>query len=259
MGLPVQFNHERSIAAIFSNSVQFIQVNWKQLLQSYLIICPVFILPGVIYGHFHPFVVTHVKLPHQYWDIILKGYTEDGIIRSLLGDITLTAMATTTLTYIKLCYQNGDAPTVKAIWNQFMASFIIYYITFVLIVNVVNLSLLLLVPGIYLIPVAALAISAMMLETLSPREAVSSGFRLIKNNWGVMFGALFCGLLTALAALLVIFRPLSKILLHIQPSIIKDILGLLLAVLCQCLLIPLFVGLAFCYFSLKPSQVVQSV
>lgn len=257
MNLPNQINHERSIGAIFSSTIYFIQLNWKPLLRSWLIFCRLFILPTVVFNYYYPAVaVPHIKGQYNaelaLWTNYRRYFTENAIIRSILGKFSTTAVGITTLTYIKFYMQDGIPMPTQTIYGRFKRSYITYFIIFILADFIFKAGMLLfVVPGIYLTPVIGLIIAAMLLEDQPLPDAVRRGFKLIKDNWWFSFGSLICTGLIAGIPLYIIHKAVS----HITSSpIVKSVAMIPFDLAAQCLQIIPFIGLAFCYYALKGLQ-----
>jgi predicted membrane metal-binding protein len=115
-------------------------------------------------------------------------------------------------------------------------------------------------PGIYLYPITSLISAVIVFENSSLGNAFDRGFKLIKGNWWVTFGALFIIIIVFAFAAMLAFLPITFIatgsLLFSKYSVSMPILIIrtILSSLVHVFMILPYVVVALSYFSLVESK-----
>jgi hypothetical protein len=203
-------------------------------------------------------------------DAIISGNTKDpsrifsweyaaSLIFSLLF---YTSISLTVFTYIKLYIEKGNqAPEVEEVWTEFKQVFIKFFFSNVLLgILVIIGCFLCLLPGIYLYPITSLIAAIIVFESSSLSYAFDRGFKLIKGNWWVTFGALFIIIIVFAFAAMLAFLPITFIatgsLLFSKYSVSMPILIIrtILSSLVHVFMILPYIVVALSYFSLVESK-----
>jgi len=266
----IELAKTRDFGEIISDSFLFIRENFKQLLSCFFIFCGIFLLAGVISG-----VMLQIKMMDVISDsespVLESGrgawaaYGFDAIfagIIALAGYITLTV---TIISFMALYKQKGNiAPTNEELWG-----YIKYYFFKILGVGILNYIILIIafilciLPGIYLSPILGLILPIVIVENASFGYAWDQSFRLIKENWWTVFGALFItelilGICSGVVNLPFQVVNVWSVFLHKIPnvhlSIFSVIIGSILKVLSMAFYILPLVTLGICYFSLTEAK-----
>jgi hypothetical protein len=95
--------------------------------------------------------------------------------------------------YISVYIQkNNETPTVPEVWGYFKYYFWRVLGSSILIFFVVLVATMLcIIPGIYVGPIMYLVIPIIVIENSSFSYAFNKSFRLVKNNWWLLFGVIF--------------------------------------------------------------------
>jgi hypothetical protein len=250
MNLPAGYDPQKNLNAVIHNTTKFIQINWKPLLAVYCIICTLFLVPGVVFDYLYP---THYPSPGQHR---INNYSAERLqhtgIRVLLSTLGDTALAATVLWFIKLYVQNGVVPSAKQVWNSFKLLYLRYYFALILIYVVVILGfVLLIVPGALLAPIAALTVVIMVFDNLGLTEARRRGQNLATQNWDLTLGVFYFFVL-AIVILLIAKFGIGAVMAKAAPYDGRMMIIKLLFIYVSHIILTLqFIGMSFCYLSIK--------
>lgn len=182
----VELNKIRDLGELVDDSILFLKQNWRPLFKTYFIICGFFWVAGMI-----------ISVLNQTQSFRLQGYGESVysltyFLSVLFTFINITFLMLTALSFVALYKEKGNqAPNVEEVW-----SYVKYYIarafasSLLLILMVAAGTLFCVIPGIYLLPVALLILTIIVLENASLSYAFNLAFRIIKNNWWSLFSTL---------------------------------------------------------------------
>jgi len=267
----IELAKTRDFGEIISDSFSFIRENFKQLLSCFFIFCGIFLLAGA---------VSNIMLQLKISDIVNNfgggsfdnggnifsaAYGVNTIIAALVGIAGNIALMVTILSFMALYKQKGNiAPTNEEVWGYIKHYFLkilgVSILNYILIVIALILCIL---PGIYLSPIFGLIFPIIIVENSSFGYAWDQSFRLIKENWWKVFGAIFITWLILIICSGVINLPFQavnvwSVFLHKIPtthlSFFSIIIGSILKELSTAFYILPLVTLGICYFSLTEAK-----
>ena len=257
MDQKVELRQVRGFGELVNDTFTFAKQNLKPLLYSLLVICGFFFVAHTVSAVFYAMNVN---------DAISEGdmknpariFSWEYAISTLFSVVFYSSIALTIFCYIKLYLEKGnEAPEVEEVWAEFKQFFWRFLgcnilLGILLIVGFVFCLL----PGFYLLPITSLISAVIVFENTSFLYAFDRGFRLIKNNWWVTFGALFIMFIIVAAASMIVILPISliatgsllftKVALSTPLLIIRTVLSSLVQVF---MLLP-YVLISLSYFSL---------
>ncbi|MDB4922373.1 hypothetical protein [Mucilaginibacter sp.] len=194
MKQPIELRRLRDFGQIINDTFTFLKENFKQLFIFVLIICGFFIILGTIST-----VFTLNNAGHSYTS---DNYEERSraliYLISVLTNLFILILAHLCIFLVTLCYvslyiqKNNSAATLPEVWGYFRYYFFRAFGSGLVITILSALGFLFcLIPGIYLMPIFYLIIPIIVIENASFRYAFNKSFRLIKDNWWVVFGVIF--------------------------------------------------------------------
>jgi len=196
MKQPLELRRLRDFGQIINDSFTFLKENFKPLFKALLIICGFFILIGIVSTTFtYMNVDTTIHLDTNSYDVQTKPYEYivGALISALILLLTQAFIHLVTVCYISVYLQKNNAtPTLAEVWGYFK-----YYFFRILGSGILMFFMLIagfvfcIIPAIYLGTVFHLIIPIIVIENSSFGYAFSKSFRLIKNNWWLVFGVIF--------------------------------------------------------------------
>jgi hypothetical protein len=197
----VELNKIRSFNEIIDDSLLFFKQNLKPLFKTYFVICGFFWAAGLI--------VSIFSQVHAY-TLEAEGASTFDVtffIAIFFEVINFTAVTVTVLSFMA-AYRDKDreTPTVEEVWGYVKFYFLRTFTGVVLLgIGLAIATACCLFPGVYLWPVFSLILTIMVIENTTFGYAFNHAFRLIKDNWGYVFGIMIVtGLLVAAAMILFI-------------------------------------------------------
>lgn len=196
MKQPIELRRMRDFGQIINDSFTFLKENFKPLFKSLFIICGFFILIGIISTAFtYMNISTVFTLDMNSYDAQSKpfAYFLSAFVSAFILLITQAFIYLVTLCYISVYLQKNNAtPTLAEVWGYFRYYFFRVLGGSILIYFILIISFLLcVIPGIYMFPIVYLIIPIIVIENSSFGYAFNKSFRLIKNNWWLVFGVIF--------------------------------------------------------------------
>ncbi len=194
MKQPIELRKVRDFGQLVNDSFTFLKENFKALFIPLLVICGFFIVLGTI-GTAFTYLKKSDMYSANYDDYSNKNiqYLISLLISTLILIITQACIHLVTICYISVYLQKGNVqPVFAEVWGYFR-----YYFFRVLWASIVVTLLFLLgfvlcfIPGIYLMPILYLIIPIIVIENSSFSYAFNKSFRIIKENWWVVFGVIF--------------------------------------------------------------------
>jgi hypothetical protein len=195
MKQPIELRRLRDFGQIITDSFTFLKENFKPMFSALIIICGFFIIIGTIstvFTYMNILTPFNVKI-NRYDPATSLAFFTSALINAFILLLTHAFIYLATLCYISVYIQKNNAtPTLAEVWGYFR-----YYFFRVLGSGIVIFFLLLVgfllcfIPGIYLMPVMYLILPIIVIENASFSYAFNKSFRLIKNNWWVVFGVIF--------------------------------------------------------------------
>ncbi|GAB2974789.1 hypothetical protein GCM10027049_06420 [Mucilaginibacter puniceus] len=262
----VEFAKVRDFGEIISDSFLFVRENFKSLISAFFTFCGIFLLAAAVLGILNQFKMADVyRDPQMASNAVAKIFSVEYFLALLFSMLSITAIMVTTLTYITLYREKGNiAPTNEEIWGYFKYYYLkIFGSTLINIVIAFIGFIFCVIPGIYLYPILGLIFPIMMVENTSYGYAFSKSFKLIKNNWWLVFGSLFImGLIVSIAMGIAVapFSVTSFIDTLVNPQkglqISKPmaVAAVIVGQICHALYVLPFVTLALCYFSVSEGK-----
>ena len=216
MKQPIELRRLRDFGQIINDSFTFLKENFKPLFKSLFIICGFFILVGIISTVFTYMNMSSIfNLDMNTYEAQSKPFTYiiSAIISAFVVALTQAFIYLVTLCYISVYLQkNKITPELAEVWGYFkyyffrvLGSSILVFFMFVIA------CMLCLIPGLYVLPVFYLIIPIMVMENSSFGYAFNKSFRLIKNNWWLVFGVIFIMSLIVGIAGSIVSLPISFI------------------------------------------------
>ncbi len=194
----VQLRKIRNVSEIIDDSALFVKQNYKQLSKAYFTICGFFWVATMVVSIFYQ----------------LQPGAGDGVYFLLFCQfLNFTVITITGISYIAV-YNNKDnqPPDLAEVWGYFK-----YYFFRVLGCNILLVICLAIgtvccfFPGVYLFPILSLVPVIMIIDNGSISYSFSHSFKIIKNNWGPVFGVILMGLLLVFAVTILCGIPVSII------------------------------------------------
>lgn len=195
MKKPFELRRVRDFGQIISDSFTFFKDNLKPLFKCLFIICGFFIALGSVSSIF-----TYLSMSSFYTMDATSfnsskpmSYVIHVLINAFVSILSQAFIHLTTLCYISVYLEkNNTQPTLAEVWGYFK-----YYALRVLGSGIVIFFMLVLgfllclIPGLYLTPISYLIIPIIVIENSSFGYAFNKSFRLIKDNWWLVFGVIF--------------------------------------------------------------------
>ncbi|HAL83243.1 MAG TPA: hypothetical protein DCO83_14265 [Mucilaginibacter sp.] len=265
MKQPIELRKLRDFGQIINDSFTFLKENFKPLFKSLFIICGFFILIGIVSTVFtYMNFSTVFKFDMNSYDAQTQPMTYfiSAFVSAFIVVLTQAFIHLVTLCYISVYLQkNNTTPTLAEVWGYFRFYFFRVLWSGILIFFIIAVGFVLcIIPGIYLMTVSYLIIPIIVIENSSFSYAFNKSFRLIKNNWWLVFGVIFImSLIVGIASSIVSmpitlvtvgdkFLPLKglKLPLIIISSVLRNIL--LLAYVLPA------IAVCLCYFNLSEEK-----
>jgi hypothetical protein len=199
----VELQRVREFGDILSDSILFLRQNFVPLLKCYVVICGFFLVANAA-------VEIEGKLSDlDAFDQQQSVFTGSYWLSLLFNLVSSSAVTITTFSYIALYKAKGNqAPEVREVWGYFRYFFFrIFFSNLLIAVCVVIGFFLCIIPGIYMIPLAALLIPVMIMENASLSYALDQARKLIKENWWFVFGTLLIVALIIASAMAMVILP----------------------------------------------------
>lgn len=269
----IELAKTRDFGEIIADTFLFIKQNFKPLLSCFFVFCGFFLLAGMVTGIMEQIRVSDL-LNNAFSDPsgpisttnrfshIFELDTLLTLIFALLNHVTVMAAI---MSFMALYKQKGNiAPTNAEVWVYFK-----YYFLRVTGGSILNFILIVigmvfcLIPGLYLLPILSLILPIMIVENTSYGYAFSQSFRLIKENWWTIFGAIIIILLVGIIINSIATIPFSvvsvwSLFLHqvkqVHLSVTAIVLGSIMRQLMQVLNILSIVTAMICYYSLNEEK-----
>jgi hypothetical protein len=266
----IELSKTRDFGEIISDSFLFIRQNFKPLLSCFFVFCGFFLVAGTVASIMQQIKMIDVMnnpdggIP-QSSSGVWAAYGLETLFTAVFALLGYIAITVTVTSFMALYKEKGNiAPTNEELWGYFK-----YYFLKILGGSILNYILLIIgfifciVPGIYLYPILGLVFPIIIVENSSYSYAFNQSFRLIKENWWTVFGALFItGLIVGICASVVTipFQVVNvwSVFLHqiknLHLSVFSIVIGTILTQLAQVLYILPAVTLCICYFSLTEAK-----
>lgn len=252
----INLRQERDFGELVNDSIVFLKQNWRSLLKACLVITGFFIMAAMVSQIFN-----QLRMFTEGDDTIgsaLNNNTIEGKINQICSSLAYLMVSLTTLCYISLYLEKGnEQPTVEEVWSyfkyffwRFIGSNIVYGI-----LTVIGLMLLV-IPGIYLLPVISISLTALVIENTGVMDALDRGYKLVKGNWWATTGPIFICFLVVFALMMITFIPVGIIsgsgmlLANTQLTLLTAIFTAVMESLFNLAMVLPQIVIALCYFNL---------
>jgi len=265
MRQPIELRKLRDFGQIINDSFTFLKENFKPLFKSLFIICGFFILISTVSTVFtYMNMSTTFNLDMNSYDAQSKpvAYFISVLVSAFILILTQAFIHLVTLCYISVYLQkNNTTPTLAEVWGYFRYYFFRVLGSGILIFFILMIGFMLcFIPGIYLGPISYLIIPIIVIENSSFSYAFNKSFRLIKNNWWLVFGVIFIMSLIVGVASSIVSLPISFITLGDKLLSLKGLklpLIIIFSVLRNILLLAYVlpaIAVCLCYFNLAEEK-----
>ena len=265
MKQPIELRLLRDFGQIINDSFTFLKENFKPLFKALLIICGFFILVSTISTIF-----TYLKMSSMV-GFNVNSYDAQGrpgaYIISTLVSLFILVLTQAFINLVTLCYvsvylqKNNSTPTLAEVWGYFKYYFFrVLWSGIIIFLLLVIGFMLCLIPGVYLSPICYLIIPIIVIENSSFRYAFNKSFRLIKNNWWLVFGVIFIMSLIVAVANSIVGIPITIITMGGKFLSLKSFtlpLIILFSILRNILLLAYVlpaIAVCMCYFNLAEEK-----
>jgi hypothetical protein len=257
MDQKIELRQVRGFSELVNDTFGFAKQNLKPLLYSILLICGFFFIAHIISATFYAIIIN---------DAIVEGDIKDPsrifsweyLANTLFTMLFYSSIALTVFCYIKLYLEKGNqVPEVQEVWTEFKLYFWRFFGCNILLGILVVIGFVFcLLPGLYLLPITSLISAVLVFENASFSYAFDRGFKLIKNNWWITFGALFIIFIVVGAVAMIVILPItfiatgSLLFTKVSMSVPLVILRTVLSSFAQVFMLLPYVLISLCYFSL---------
>lgn len=256
----LEFKKLREFGEIINDMFLFIKQNFKALLKVFVYFSGIFLLGSIIAGIYQQIGLQKALVSADSpFSMLGKMFNINYFLVLLFNLASYTAMNVSILSFIAVYIQKGNvAPTLDEVWAYFKFYFFRMLGSGILVGLFCGLCfLLLLFPGIYVMPAMMLFFPVMVYENGSFGYSFERAFKLVKGQWWVTFGTI----------LIIYFITLASQSLASLPALIFTFLSAFTAgakglsntaiivsttvqYLCQVFMIIPIVGISICYFNL---------
>ena len=265
MKQPIELRKLRDFGQIINDSFAFLKDNFKPMFKALIIICGVFVILTAATTAFAYFNMSSM------YRFDANSYTSQGktitylvsiFVNALLMVLTQSFIHIVAICYISVYIQKNNAtPTLPEVWGYFKYYFFRAVGSSILLSLIFVIALMLcIIPGIYMFPILSLVIPIMIIENASFSYAFNKSFRIIKQNWWLVFGVLFImslivGIASSIASfpvtLLGVGGRFFSLKSYTLPLII--IFSVLRSVILLAYVLPT-IGMCLCYFNLSEEK-----
>ena len=265
MKQPIELRRLRDFGQIVNDSFTFLKENFKPLFKALFIICGFFIIISTISTVFTYMNITAtLNVNLNSYDAQSKPweYIVSALVSAFILLLTQAFIHLVTLCYISVYLQkNNTTPTLAEVWGYFRFYFFRVLGSGILIFfMLVIATMLCFIPGIYMAPISYLIIPIIVIENSSFSYAFNKSFRLIKNNWWLVFGVIFVMSLIVIVAGSIAGIPMTFITLGNRFLSLKNFtlpLIIIFSVLRNIILLAYVlpaIAVCLCYFNLAEEK-----
>ena len=186
----IQLRKVRDFSAKMNATFEFIRLNFLPLLKSIVYLAgPLIILAGIAAGYYQKYAFNFAEIFGQEYPLSEDFLLSFGAL--LLFSTLATVMAVTVVNiYVKLYLEKEDgAIEVGEVWSGVKENYFKVLAASILVFLITTVAtLFLIIPGIYVGVVFSLVFTVVIIENISPLEALGRCFKLIKEKWWSTFG-----------------------------------------------------------------------
>lgn len=199
----VELNKVRNTQEVIDQSILFVKQNFKPLLKAYYFICGFFLIVGIVLSGFFQI---------YFGEVFTTGTRGGGSSFYLIAFVEMLSflfICLTSMSFLALYIaKDNEAPNVDEVWSYVKFYFFrMLASSTVLFIGLSLATVFFVIPGIYLWPIFCLVPVIMILDNTSLSYAFSHAFKLLKNNWGNLFGVLMITFFLMLAAGILLITP----------------------------------------------------
>lgn len=264
MKQPIELRRLRDFGQIINDSFTFLKVNFKPLFRSLLSLCGILIIISTIATIAQYLNMSNVFAVNRFTggDFNSFSYVISAFLSAFALVLTQSFIHLVTLCYISVYLQkNNTPPSLAEVWGYFRYYFFRVLGSGILVFLLLGIGFILcIIPGIYIMIPIYLVIPIIVMENASFGYALNKSFRLVKNNWWMVFGVIFImglivGVASSIASIPITLITVGNRLLPLKgfriPLII--IFSILRNVLLLAYVLPA-IAISLCYFSLSEEK-----
>lgn len=271
MDSKIELAKPRDFGEIINDTFTFIRQNFKPLLKYFFVFCGFFILATAATS-----VLNQINMFRSLNNFNPNSFDNDNTFSRSFAFLTpvyflnmafllltYSSITVMVLSYMALYKQNRNViPTTEEMWGYIKYFFLKALGSSILIGLLILVGFIFcIIPGIYLYPVMALVLPIMVIENTSFSYAFNQSFRLIKDNWWLIFGVLIVIFIVYYVASLVVVIPASlltmgSLFFHLTKgtSVTAIVITTILQSVVHIFHILSIVGACMCYFSLTENK-----
>lgn len=209
MNQKIELRKMRDFGELVNDTFLFTKQNLKPLFKSVIYICGFFFIALVATSVLYAMSVQDLVKKGDVVSSPLQAYGWELALSMVFSIVFYSSFILTIFSYINLYLEKGNiAPEVDEVWAHVKFFFwkVLGALVLLIILNMIGFVFCIL-PGIYLWPITSIILAIIVFENSPFSLAFSRGFKLVKDNWWVTFGALFIVTLIVGAISLVIVLP----------------------------------------------------
>jgi hypothetical protein len=190
----IELYQVRNFSEVMGATIDFIRQQFKPLMSAILLVfTPIALINGILMTRYFVNIFNFASNPQDLDNfnpflLVFGGGNMVMFFISILALLVLTAMV---FQYFVLYQKNEGEVTFNELWNslwQHVLPLFGYHIVFGIMLVIA--FLLLVIPGLYLMPIISLGLAALVFEKKGIFESFSRAYELIKNHWWQTFGIL---------------------------------------------------------------------
>jgi hypothetical protein len=263
MQQPIELRRIRDFGEIINDTFTFLKENFKPLFTALIIMCGFFVIVGTATT-----VLAQTNLMNMY-DTSTYSSAKPTIsyLLSMVFNAFVLIIGQLSIYLVTFCYigvyleKKDDTPSVAEVWGFFKYYFFRILGSGILVALLCMIGLVLcIIPGIYLMPILYLIFPIIIMENSSFGYAFNKSFKLIKDNWWLVFGVIFVvtlivGILGSFASVPMSIIVAAKAFLSLKSFALPLIIlfSVLQNVLMLAYTLPA-IAITMCYFSLSEQK-----
>ena len=230
------------------SSFAFFKENFKRLFTLYLLICLPLHLPLLFYRGTHSYQTGHT------FSALLKNARSTLLFEVPVNSLSISVIMMVTLSLL-MFQREGIAFDAR----RFKSFFINKYGTVLLAVLICNILqyiglVLLVIPGLYFMPVAALVVPFMIFGGAKLFEAMNSAFSAVNGNWLILFLLVISPLLIIMGYEILFLRLTHHSLFNLHDRPLLLIPELIADLFAQIVLMYVVINMGYAYLSITANS-----
>lgn len=198
----------RDFGELIGDSIVFLKQNFKPLFKALFTICGLFIVASAIATGI---LQKDMFSPQQVANPFGRFFGSEFLMSMVFSSISYILVGLVTFCYMSLYKEKGNQPaTVEEVWS-YVQYYFLRFLGGSLVVWICTIVgfVLCFIPGFYLLPIASIMLAAIIFENAGIGYVFDRAFKLIKNEWWTVFGALMVVGIIVYAAMAVVIFPLT--------------------------------------------------